>query len=75
VAIEELDSGGAYGLRLTIDCHGVPFERWEDRRERLGRFFGPGLTAHLHRSAPGRLQLSLLPEASPPDPSLATPVP
>jgi hypothetical protein len=75
VAIEELDRGGAYGLRLTIDCHGVPFQRWEDRRERLGRFFGPGLTADLHQSDPGRLQLTLLPAPSPPDPTLATPVP
>ena len=75
VAIEELDQGGAYGLRLSIDCHGVPFERWQERRERLGRFFGPGLTAELHQAAPGRLQLSLLPAPPSSDPSLATPVP
>lgn len=75
VAIEELDQGGAYALRLTIDCHGVPFERWQDRRERLGRFFGPGLAADLHQTAPGRLQLSLLPAPAPSDPSLAAPVP
>jgi hypothetical protein len=79
VAVEELEHGGGYGLRLTIDCHGVPLERWQDRRERLGRFFGPGLTAELQPSGPGRLHLSLLP-ATPPgpapsDPSPAAPVP
>ncbi|WP_216923177.1 DUF2854 domain-containing protein [Synechococcus sp. CCAP 1479/9] len=79
VAIEELEAGGGYGLRLTIECHGVAYERWQDRRERLGRFFGPGLTADLQQSGPGRLQLSLLPASSPgpapSDPSLAAPVP
>ncbi|MBD2549056.1 DUF2854 domain-containing protein [Microcystis elabens FACHB-917] len=79
VAIEELDAGGGYGLRLTIECHGVPFERWQDRRERLGRFFGPGLKAELRQASPGRLQLSLLPATSPDpassDPSLAAPIP
>ena len=57
----------------------MAYERWQDRRERLGRFFGPGLTADLQQAGPGRLQLSLLP-ATPPgpassDPSLAAPVP
>ena len=79
VAVEELDHGGGYGLRLTIDCQGVPFQRWQDRQDRLGRFFGPGLTAELHQSGPGRLQLSLLPAPSSDpaasDPSLAAPVP
>jgi hypothetical protein len=79
VAVEELDHGGGYGLRLTIDCQGVPFQRWEDRQDRLGRFFGPGLTAELHQSGPGRLQLSLLPATSSDpaasDPSLTAPVP
>jgi hypothetical protein len=79
VAVEELDHGGRYGLRLTIDCQGVAFERWQDRRERLGRFFGPGLTADLQQAGPGRLQLSLLPATSsdpaPSDPSLAAPAP
>lgn len=79
VAVEELEAGGGYGLRLTIECHGVAYERWQDRQERLGRFFGPGLTADLQQTSPGRLQLSLLPATtpgpSPSDPSLAAPVP
>ncbi|KEF43236.1 MAG: hypothetical protein ER33_00385 [Cyanobium sp. CACIAM 14] len=75
VAVEELDHDGGYGLRLTIDCHGVPYERWQERRERLGRFFGPGLTAELRQPAPGRLELSLLPSPAPTEPSLATPAP
>jgi hypothetical protein len=50
-------------------------ERWQDRQERLGRFFGPGLVAELHPSSPGRLLLSLLPAGTPSDPPLSAPVP
>ena len=60
-SIEELDCQGAYGLRLGFACEGVPFERWQERQERLGRFFGPGLRAELEADGPGHLLLSLLP--------------
>jgi hypothetical protein len=59
--IEELDCGGAYGLRLGFATEAVPLERWQERQERLGRFFGPGLRAELLGDAPGHLLLSLLP--------------
>lgn len=60
-SIEELDCDGAYGLRLRFAIEGVALERWQERQERLGRFFGPGLRAELHSQAPGQLLLSLLP--------------
>ncbi|MFM7313908.1 MAG: DUF2854 domain-containing protein [Cyanobium sp.] len=59
--VEELDCDGAYGLRLGFSTEGVPLERWQERQERLGRFFGPGLRAELTADAPGHLLLSLLP--------------
>ena len=59
--IEELDCEGAYGLRLSFATEGVPPERWRERQERLGRFFGPGLRAELDCDAPDHLLLSLLP--------------
>jgi hypothetical protein len=60
LAVEELDHGG-YGLRLLFELNGVPAERWQERRERLGRFFGPGLRAELAEDRPGFLSVSLLP--------------
>ena len=59
--IEELDCDGAYGLRLGFATEGVPLQRWQERQERLGRFFGPGLRAELLSDAPGHLLISLLP--------------
>ncbi|MEB3332833.1 MAG: DUF2854 domain-containing protein [Synechococcaceae cyanobacterium] len=62
-AVEELECGGGYGLRLFFDTHAVPFARWSERQERLGRFFGPDLSAELESRPPGRLVLSLLPSS------------
>lgn len=61
VAVEELDLSGGYGLRLLFESPGVAFERWQERQERLGRFFGPQLRAELSQAGPDRISLSLLP--------------
>jgi hypothetical protein len=63
LAVEELDCDGRYGLRLRFSCEGVPYERWQERQDRLGRFFGPDLKAELSRPAEGQLSLALLPAA------------
>lgn len=65
LSVEEVDCNGAYGLHLQFACGGVPFQLWQERRERLGRFFGPGLTAEVERLDDAHLRLSLLPQADP----------
>jgi hypothetical protein len=65
ISVEELDCGGRYGIRLRFTCGAVPFERWLERRERIGRFFGPGLSATLNRIDDEQFSLSLLPQADP----------
>lgn len=64
--IEELDLDGCYGLRLGFSTHGVPYERWQERLERLGRFFGPDLRAELTQPSPGTLSLCLIPTSASP---------
>lgn len=65
-SIEEIEQDNGYGLRLLFSCQGVPFQRWQDRQDRLGRFFGPGLMAELSQPDSAHLLLTLLPNASPP---------
>jgi hypothetical protein len=65
LSVEELDQHGGYGLRLVFACQGVPFGRWQERQDRLGRFFGPGLLAELDQPAAGQVRLTLLPDATP----------
>lgn len=59
VAVEELEQQGQYGLNLTFEPGAVPFERWQAQRERLGRFFGAGLTCELQSLEAGRFTLRL----------------
>jgi hypothetical protein len=48
--------------------------RWQDRQDRLGRFFGPGLAASVTQPAPGQVLLVLQSAASsPPEPVVPSP--
>ena len=61
--IEELNSAEGYGLRLRFQPNAVPLERWQGKRERLGRFFAKGLRAELNAVDEDRFDLMLLPDA------------
>ena len=73
---------GRYGLVLRFRPGGVPYGRWQEKQDRLGRFFAKGLEARLSQPAAGEVLLELLPagalSAGPaaepdPDPSPAQP--
>lgn len=59
--IEELDTPGGYGVRLRFELAGVPLERWQQKQDRLSRFFAKGLVAELDSASPGVLDLTLVP--------------
>ena len=59
--IEELCQGNAYGLRLRFSCEGVSLKRWQERQDRLSRFFAKGLVATITPLDGDRLDLTLLP--------------
>lgn len=59
--IEELHGESGYGLRMRFACEAVPLERWQERRERLGRFFAKGLSATITPLDRDSLDLTLLP--------------
>jgi len=61
IEIEELVKDGNYGVRMRFEMAGVPLERWNNRKERLGRFFAKGLSAELFCPTPGQIDLTLLP--------------
>ena len=61
IEIEELVQDGSYGIRMRFKMAGVPVERWNDKKERLGRFFAKGLSAELFCPTPGEIDLTLLP--------------
>ena len=61
IEIEELVKDGNYGIRMRFEMAGVSLERWNDKKERLGRFFAKGLCAELFCPTPGEIDLTLLP--------------
>ena len=62
IEIEELVKNGDYGIRMRFEIAGVPLERWNNQKDRLGRFFAKGLTAELFCPNPGEIDLTLLPQ-------------
>ncbi len=60
--IEELLSEDGYGVRLRFEIAGVDLERWEEKKERLGRFFASGLEAQLVSPSNTELDLLILPK-------------
>ena len=75
LSVAEIGTDNSYGLELTFASPAVPIERWQDQQARLGRFFGPGLSAQLEALGAAQLRLTLRrsPEtaASPPPSSVA----
>ena len=60
-SVTELAVEGRYGLAMRFRTEGVPFERWQEKRELLGSFFDKGLEARLSQPASGEVLLELLP--------------
>jgi hypothetical protein len=61
--IEEISSDKGYGLRMRFACEAVGLERWQERSERLGRFFAKGLEAQIIPLENDQLDLTLLPKS------------
>ncbi|MFM2079975.1 MAG: hypothetical protein RLZZ219_657 [Cyanobacteriota bacterium] len=64
LSVSEAAVDGAYAVTLRFRTEGVPFPRWREKQDRLGRFFAKGLQARLSEPAPGELLLELLPRTS-----------
>ena len=60
--IEMLDTPLGYGVRLRFEIAGVPLPQWEEKQERLGRFFLKGLEAKLESPSQEEIDLILLPK-------------
>ena len=70
LSVAELAVGDRYALALRFRCEGVPYGLWQEKTERLGRFFDKGLQARLSQPSPGEVLLELLPAGTAePDPA------
>ena len=60
IEVEELVKDGNYGIRMRFEMAAVSLERWDAKKERLGRFFAKGLCAELFCPTPGAIDLTLI---------------
>ena len=65
IEIEEIHGTEGYGLRLRFELGAVELKRWEEKQERLGRFFAKGLRAELEDLGGERIDLRLLQTGGP----------
>ncbi len=60
--VEELETSFGYGIRLRFNIEGVSQSRWEEKQERLGRFFAKGMQAQLLFPNEKELDLMIIPK-------------
>jgi hypothetical protein len=65
LTVEEVDLNGDYGLILEFDAPKMPFSNWEAKRDKIERFFGPGIRAELAQGEGAIVRLSLIAPAQP----------
>jgi hypothetical protein len=51
---------GSYALVLEFDSPLIQFETWKDKREKIERFFGPGLRAEVRQLPDDRVDVVLI---------------
>ena len=57
--IREEQRDGAYTLVLEFDSPYVPFEKWEEKKEKIETFFGPGIEAQLSQPSEKKVELGM----------------
>lgn len=57
--IREEQRDGAYALVLEFDSPYVAFEKWEEKKEKIETFFGPGITAELAQPSEKKVELAM----------------
>ncbi|MFK8186698.1 MAG: DUF2854 domain-containing protein [Phormidesmis sp.] len=57
--IREEQRDGAYALVLEFESPYVPFEKWQEKREKIETFFGPGIAAELEQPAEKKVALAM----------------
>ncbi len=59
--VELLEIQEDYGICMTFQLNGVSLERWQDKQERLGRFFIKGFQAQINSKSSQEIELTLIP--------------
>lgn len=58
--IHEEERGGAYALVLEFESPVIPITTWQEKREKIERFFGPGLRVEVSQPAEDEISVALI---------------
>ncbi|MGB7441694.1 MAG: DUF2854 domain-containing protein [Coleofasciculaceae cyanobacterium] len=59
-ALRETEQDGAYTLVLEFDSPLISFETWQEKREKVERFFGPGIRVDLKQPEEETVEVALI---------------
>ncbi|WP_293149370.1 MULTISPECIES: DUF2854 domain-containing protein [unclassified Microcoleus] len=59
-SLREVDIDGAYALILEFYSPLLSIELWEEKQEKIGKFFGPGLDAKVTQKPDDKIELALI---------------
>jgi hypothetical protein len=57
--IRELETDSAYTLVLEFDSPFIPFETWEQKREKIEKFFGPNVRVNLNHPQENKVEVAI----------------
>ncbi len=58
--LQETEVDGAYTLVLEFNSPLIPFDTWQQKREKVEKFFGPGIRVDLAQPDEDRVDISLI---------------
>ena len=60
VALHEEDMSGSYALVLEFESPLIELNTWQERREKIQTFFGPGIQAQISQPAEEKIEVALI---------------
>ncbi len=60
VGLREAEVAGAYVLILEFESPLIPLERWQKQREKIEKFFGPGIRVELSQPTEDQVEVALI---------------
>lgn len=58
--IKEANFNGNYALILSFNSPLITFEQWQEKQEKITKFFGPNITVDLQKKGDAQIELALI---------------
>jgi len=58
--LREIEVNGAYTLILEFDSPLIPIDIWQEKQEKMTKYFGPGVDVKLTQVGPNKIELALM---------------